>query len=431
MSDYQETLQFLYGLQSFGIKVGLHNIQRLLDELNHPEKYYPCIHIAGTNGKGSTAALIAAVLTASGYRTGIYTSPHLVHFNERIRIDGIKISEDVLVAYTKSLKPSIIKLRATFFEVTTAIAFKYFAQKKVDIAVIETGLGGRLDATNIIQPVVSIITNIGLEHTDILGGTIEQIAFEKGGIIKSSAPCVTGATHKTVLGILKKISKAKKIPFIQTDSNSSIKIHSSSLNGTEVSISNIDDTYNRLYISLAGEHQIRNAQLALLCLGYIKRSMGFSRINNQTVFRGFKLIRELTGIRGRLDTIHSRRLVITDVAHNPEGVKTLITALNKLWVGKMIVLFGVMRDKDYRSMLNLLQPVSRLTIAVRPSILRALENDCIVSVLHKMHQRAYNGGTVVNGLKIGFNESRSREPVLVTGSHYVVGQILHFLKVSI
>lgn len=431
MSNFQDTLHFLYDLQSFGIKAGLHNIRCLLDELNHPEKYYPCIHIAGTNGKGSTAAMVAAVLTASGYRTGLYTSPHLIHFTERIRIDGVKISEGDLVAYTKSLKPTIIKLKATFFEATTAIAFKYFAEEKVDIAVIETGLGGRLDATNVIQPIVSIITNIGLEHTDILGNTLKQITYEKGGIIKSFAPCITGAAHKTVLGTLKKISKMKKILLIQADSYSRVEIHLNTFSGTEVSISTATDTYNHLYISLAGDHQIRNAQLALICLEYIKQSVGFDRINNQSIFRGFKFIRELTGIRGRLETFHAGRLVITDVAHNPEGIQTLIMALNKLHIGKIIVVFGVMRDKDYQTMLTSLQPVSRLTIAVRPEMPRALENHCIVSILHKMHQRVYDGGTVVNGLKIGFNEARATEPVLVTGSHYVVGQTLHFLKISI
>ena len=196
MTSFKHTLQSLYDLQMFGMKVGLQNIWALTDIFGHPELQFPCIHIAGTNGKRSTSSMIASILTASGYRTGLYTSPHLVHFSERIRIDGRAIPEREIVRYTKDMMPAIKKLQATFFEATTAMAFRYFADQSVDIAVIETGLGGRLDATNIVTPLLSVITNIGLDHTEHLGISLFAIAGEKGGIIKPFVPCIVGVKNR-------------------------------------------------------------------------------------------------------------------------------------------------------------------------------------------------------------------------------------------
>jgi dihydrofolate synthase/folylpolyglutamate synthase len=203
LQEYKNTLNFLFGLQKFGMKFGLENIKHLLDFLENPETNYPTVHIAGTNGKGSTAAMIASILTASGYKTGLYTSPHLIDFTERIRIDGKPISSKEVVIYGKKLKSQIQKSKATFFEATTAIAFQYFSDKNVDVALIETGLGGRLDATNVIKPELSIITTIGMDHSEQLGNTIQSIASEKAGIIKSRTPCITSVKNASALKIIK------------------------------------------------------------------------------------------------------------------------------------------------------------------------------------------------------------------------------------
>ena len=200
------------------MKFGLQGIRTLLTSLDHPEKQFSSIHIAGTNGKGSTASMIAAIFTAAGYKTGLYTSPHLVSFNERIRINGKAISSQAVARLATAIHPEVKRNNCTFFEAVTAMAFKYFAESKVDIAVVETGLGGRLDATNILQPLVSVITTIGLEHTQILGASLEKIAFEKGGIIKKGVPCVTGVKSQKAVRVLSNICAKKEIAI---DSSSS------------------------------------------------------------------------------------------------------------------------------------------------------------------------------------------------------------------
>ena len=218
---YIEVINYLYSLQRFGIKLGLQNIEKLLKLFQNPEKDFISVHIAGTNGKGSTSSFIASILKASGYKVGLYTSPHLVDFTERIRVDGIPISREKVVEYVKSLQNEIDLLKATFFEVTTAIAFKHFADEKVDFAVIEVGLGGRLDSTNIILPAVSVITTVSYDHMNILGDTIEEIAFEKAGIIKEGIPCITGCDGKA-LEVIRKVANEKNSKLIVADEISKI-----------------------------------------------------------------------------------------------------------------------------------------------------------------------------------------------------------------
>ena len=205
MKEYKDTEAFLFSLHNVGIKLGLENISLLLNELGNPHQKFSTIHIAGTNGKGSTAAMLASILTAAGYKTGLYTSPHLLDFRERIRINGVSIPKQRATSFVSQIKNCVLENHITFFECTTALACKYFADENVDIAIIETGLGGRLDATNIIHPLLSIITNISLEHEALLGKTIENIAKEKGGIIKKNIPCITGSEHIKAIKVFKQI----------------------------------------------------------------------------------------------------------------------------------------------------------------------------------------------------------------------------------
>ena len=323
MSDYHTTLRFLYDLQLFGIKVGLENIKSLLSFLGNPEKRLTCIHIAGTNGKGSTAAMIASILTASGYKTGLYTSPHLIDFPERIRIDGESISRRIIVELTKSLRPIIERRRATFFEATTAIAYQYFADQEVDVAVIETGLGGRWDATNVITPILSIITNIGLEHTEYLGKTYSHIAFEKGGIIKPGVACLTGTTNKAALNTLRRIAKRKASHFSRAPGISSDEIRHRSLSGLRANIRTKRTMYRNLDIRLAGDHQASNAQLALLAMEEMQDA-GFERVSKKSVRDGLRSIRKNTSFRGRMEILSEQPPVVADVAHNPDGIQAQI-----------------------------------------------------------------------------------------------------------
>ncbi len=258
-SEYKNTLTRLFGLQMVGIKLGLENIGKLCAATDDPHLKYPVVHIAGSNGKGSTAAFLASMLTEAGYRTGLYTSPHLVDFSERIRVDGVPITEDRVVDYASGLRPDIDRLRGTFFEATTAMAFRYFADEQVDIAIVETGLGGRLDATNIVQPVLTIITSLAIEHSEFLGYTIEDIAREKGGIIKQGVPLFTAVQDGEAPDILSGICEQQGSELLTlAPSTGSCKI----TDIDSMTLRLTDD--GREYVAgLAGEHQFSNARLAI------------------------------------------------------------------------------------------------------------------------------------------------------------------------
>ncbi len=247
------------------MKFGLQGISRLLKELGNPQRKFRSVHIAGTNGKGSTAAMLAAVLTAAGYRTGLYTSPHLINFEERIRIDGRPIPRKSVAELTSRLSRSIKKQSPTFFEATTAIAFAYFAQKEVDVAVIETGLGGRLDSTNVVKPLLSVITNVTLEHTEILGDTLEKIAFEKAGIIKEKTPCITGVRDDRALAVVKRVCREQHAPLTMGSGFQSI-VRKSTLEGTLLDFRIANVNLKRLRLSLPGLFQIQNLALAIAAI---------------------------------------------------------------------------------------------------------------------------------------------------------------------
>ncbi len=430
MSDVTRHLRFLYSLQFFGIKLGLRNIRSLLTTLDHPERKFPTVHVAGTNGKGSTAAMIASVLTASGYRTGLYTSPHLVNFVERIRIDGETILPEIVSEYTQFLKPGIEKLKATFFETTTAMAFQYFAERGVDVAVVETGLGGRFDATNVVMPLASIITNIGIEHTEHLGKTHSRIAFEKGGIIKPAVPCFTDTTNPVAVRTLERIARSVRSPLIHSRNVSRASIRRQSLEGTIVDLKTEHASYKNLNVSLAGSHQVHNARLAVLGIEYLKSTEGFAGISASTINKGLGDIQRFSGLRGRLDLLSMRPLVIADVGHNPDGIMTLVRSLKDLCVPRVVAVFGALKEKDYDRMTAELLPVCRCVIAVQPRTERALDGTRIVEAVHSRKSRAFLGKSVKNGLILALSEAREGEPVLVVGSHYVVGEAMQALGIQ-
>ena len=343
-------LQFLYDLQLFGIKAGLENITQLLAVTGHPERAYPTIHIAGTNGKGSVSSLIAAMLTAAGYRTGLYTSPHLNNFGERIRVDGRSIPQNSIASATRLLAPAIRKTKSTFFEATTAIAFNYFRDAGVDIAVIETGLGGRLDATNVIRPLVSVITNIGLDHMEYLGSTLQAIAGEKGGIIKVGVPAVTGVRMKPVLHQLRQIARSKQTLLHQARDMVRAEIKDRTLDGLRLSLTTPRRMFQDVFVGLAGDHQAENVETAISAIellppGYRKK------LTSDSILYGLEAVRRLTGLRARLEVVQKDPLVILDVAHNPHGMAAAAAALGKVVPGRWLVVFGAMKDKDYEGMI--------------------------------------------------------------------------------
>lgn len=430
MTTDAKTLKFLYGLQSFGIKVGLRNIRLLLASVGNPERSFASIHIAGTNGKGSTSAMIASIASSAGYRTGLYTSPHLISFNERIRINGIPIPDRVLARYTALLEPTAVRIRATFFEVTTAIAFTYFADQKIDLAVVETGLGGRLDATNVLRPLVTVISNISRDHTEYLGYTLSEIAAEKAGIMKRGTPCITAVPRGIALTVLKRTSSKRGAVLIESDEAVSADVLSETLRGVTLRVRSPKRSYNNLFVALAGGHQVKNATLALLALEELEKQSSVYKFNLSDFRGGMKDIRRNSGFRGRLEVLRRSPLIVADVAHNPAAVRSLALSIRKLLGKSLVTIFGVMKDKEYRRMMGPLAGVSRVMIAVEPKTERAMRSDELVKVLRRYSGCAIDGGRVARGVELALKQRRRSEAILIVGSHYVVGEAMEALKIS-
>ena len=401
------------------MKFGLRNMEHLLEFVGNPERSFPSIHVAGTNGKGSTSAFLASILMEAGSRTGLYTSPHLVRFTERIRINGKEISDRRLVAFTDSLRPAIEDVRATFFEATTCIAFQYFADEDVDIAVVEAGLGGRLDSTNVLRPLVSVITNVGLDHTEILGKTLTAIAREKGGIIKPGVPCITGATDSKVLKTLGRIAASRGSLLYRGEK----VVRSRVIRGRREFTSHSFALRN-VQLGLNGQHQMTNACVALAVVDILRKQSDcpphLRRIRNSAIRDGLKNVVGNTGLRGRLENAGG---LLLDVAHNPPGIRALVQSLGPK---NLVVVFGVMKDKDSFRMLETLAQAASLIIAVAPKMERALNARTLYRrILGKGIPAAF-GGSVSRGLVLA-NKMSHGIPILVTGSHYVVGEALRFL----
>ncbi len=429
---YLEVINYLYSLQRFGIKFGLQNIEKLLKFFQNPEKNFISVHIAGTNGKGSTSSFIASILKASGYKVGLYTSPHLVDFTERIRINGIPISREKVVEYVKSLQTEIDLLKATFFEVTTAVAFKHFADERVDIAVIETGLGGRLDSTNIISPAVSVITTVSYDHMDVLGDTIEEIAFEKAGIIKEKTPCITGCDGKA-LEVIKKVADEKNSKLVVADNVSRVVFKEADEHKVKFDLETGKNHYIDLTAGVAGKFQTRNAQLAVLTFELLSE-LGFVSYKTENVYEGLLKVKEFSGLRGRLEVLkpltnyHKNPKIVIDVAHNYPAVSQLVTELEIFKRNRLLLLFGVMRDKEYEKMIKKLSEVADFAVATQPKIGRALDAK-IISEIFK--QNGVNSVYIQDSDKAFdfiVNESKEGDLILITGSHYLAGEIIAHIE---
>ncbi len=412
-------LDYLYSLQSRGMKFGLRNSRLLLREFGNPHRKYPSIHIAGTNGKGSTSAFLASILQEAGYRTGLYTSPHLLRFTERIRVNGKELPAKRLVDYVEELRPAIERLNATFFEATTAVAFRYFADEGVDIAVIETGLGGRLDSTNLILPLASVITSIGLDHTQILGSTIKEIAAEKGGIIKTGRPVISSVTRREADLVLRRTARERNAPFHRArsivhlvDGKHVFRFRGGIADGETV------------VPGLTGKHQIRNIETAVATLSVLQKSGFLKTISVENIIRGLERVCENTGMRGRYEVVRTRRGLLTfDVAHNPDGIRALVEHVESQREFPSVIVFGVMADKDYRSILRSLRRIGRTLVAVAPHGERALGIEELTRQARIAGFRATGESSVAAGVRRARQMARGKR-ILITGSHYVVAEAM-------
>ena len=423
MSSYRETLDYLYGLLSLGIRPGLSATERLLSSLKDPQKEYPSIHVAGTNGKGSTSATLEAILTEAGFSAGLYTSPHLERFNERIRISGEAIADSDVVRVAEAVKRGSEAAFAegkgpTFFEFTTAMAFQYFKEKKVDIAVLETGMGGRLDATNIVTPLVSIITNVGFDHTLHLGEDLAAIAGEKAGIIKERVPVVTGVEAPLALPVIEEEAKKRGSRLFRygADFRGNARPVERGFDYSGMSL-----RLTGLSLKLRGSHQFKNASCALAAVEVLQ-GLGYA-IGEEAIREG------LAGVfwPGRFEVMRERPLVILDCAHNPDGASVLAAALREFLASRRLVLVtGVMIDKDIDGIFSHLVPLASVVILTKPAMDRAAAVELLEKKLVDYKKPVILTRTVKEACSRALKEASDGDAICVTGSIFTVGEARGF-----
>ncbi len=416
---YQETLDYLFSIEKYGIKLGLERIRDYTDALGNPQDKYPTIHIAGTNGKGSTAAMLQSILSSAGYKVGLLTSPHLVDYSERMRINYNNCDRDYIIGFVNENMQRMKEIPVSFFEITTALAFQYFAVENVDFGVIEVGMGGRLDATNIIVPEVSIITNIDYDHTKSLGNTLERIAVEKAGITKPEVPCITGAQDKRVQEAIGRICNENRAEFIPLDKVAKYNIRRMSLSGSYVDIESGAKKYENIFINLPGRHQIENA-LGVIKTVELLRDKGH-KITDNALYEGFEKIKW----NGRIQVFSRNPLVLMDVAHNVAGAKTLRRAIMDIIPRKKLtVVFGVLAEKDFGAMLTEYSSFISKLIITKPISERAADPEEVAFAAEKLGLNYEIIPSPGNAYRKAISDIEDEGAVLVTGSHYTVGEAI-------
>lgn len=426
--NYAETLDYLFSrlplysrIGAAAYKTDLNNTLALLKELGDPHLRIKSVHIAGTNGKGSVSHMLAAILQQAGYKTGLYTSPHLVDFRERIRINGEMIPEQTVVSFTERIKNSIETIEPSFFELTVAMAFDHFAQEQVDIAVIETGLGGRLDSTNVIQPVLSIITNIGWDHMNLLGNTLDKIAFEKAGIIKPNTPVVVGEWLPETRTVFEQ--RAHDVQASITWAGSNFRIESvdaalqvQRLETTEIATGN-KTTFE---LDLAGHYQQHNFLTVLESVRLLQQA-GW-KISSEVLLKALKQVRVMTGLWGRWDVLRVNPAVIVDVTHNVSGLDVLLRQLKTIPYQKLHVVLGMVNDKDIRSFLGRL-PTNAQYYFTQASIPRALPGDQLLETARTVGLNGRVYADVNAAIQAALGQAQADDLLLVTGSIFLIGEV--------
>jgi len=419
-----ECRDYLGHLQRFGIKLGLDNIAILLEALGDPQRAFPAVHVAGTNGKGSVSAMLELILRNHGLRTGLFTSPHLVRIEERIRVDGEKIAPDEFRALLERIKTTIDGLMAsgrlachpTFFEVLTALAFLHFAGRRVDVAVLEVGLGGRFDATNVVRPLVSVITTIARDHEIHLGSSLRKIAFEKAGIIKPGVPVVCGVADGVALDEIRRLARGKKSPLVRVFGPGTALEGRRTAGGFRFRYASGADEY-AFRPGLAGRHQGANAAVAIAAAEVLNRT--WRPLQKSKIIRGVREARW----EGRLETVCRRPLVILDGAHNEEGAESLAAHLRDVVGRPVILVFAAMKDKAVRKMAGRLFPRAKSVILTRVPLGRCALPADILSAAGEFRGKIRLEPDVAAAVRLALDESRGRTPVVIAGSLYLVGEV--------
>lgn len=426
---YEKTVEYLFSrlpmFQRIGqaaYKADLNNTHAICQVLGHPEKKLKCIHVAGTNGKGSSSHMLAAVLQQAGYKTGLYTSPHLVDFRERIKINGKQIPKNEVVKFVEDFKEPFEKIEPSFFEWTVGLAFHYFAQQEVDVAVIEVGLGGRLDSTNVINPVVSLITNIGFDHMNLLGETLPLIAAEKAGIIKTKTPVVISQTQLDVISVFNAKAQELKAPIEFADKNFKILNHTYDKALLKVEVFHRKENQRKHYeLDLQGSYQLKNL-LGVLNTIDILQQKGFI-IEEEDITKALKQVQKLTGLQGRWQTLSTKPLVVADTGHNEDGIKEVLENLKRYEYKHLHFVLGVVNDKDISKILKLL-PKDATYYFCKASIPRALDENELAEKAKKAGLTGKVFKTVAEALEKAKKQCKANDLVFVGGSTFTVADIL-------
>lgn len=427
--NYQETLNYLYNstpvfehVGAVAYKEGLQNTLALDKHFNHPHANFKTIHIAGTNGKGSCSHSLASILQEAGYKVGLYTSPHLVDFRERIRVNGQCISKERVVKFVKDERKIFEPLHPSFFELTTALAFKYFDEQKVDIAIIEVGLGGRLDCTNIISPILSIITNISFDHTQFLGDTLAKIAAEKAGIIKKGVPVIIGEANEETRPVFQSKANEVNSDIVFAEDNAIVTSSSPIVDGgRKYNLSN----NSTLVGELSGDYQERNMN-TILCACNILKQMNIIK-NDDVIAKGLTNICKNTGLLGRWQTIQNNPTVVCDTGHNVGGWNYLAPQIKRQQCNQLRIVFGMVDDKDINSVMYLL-PKNAIYYWTQAESKRAIKAERVAEIAIKHDLR----GEIFDNVEVAYTkalqDSNKDDFVFVGGSSYIVADLLTFLS---
>jgi dihydrofolate synthase/folylpolyglutamate synthase len=425
---YQETLDYLFSrlpmfsrIGAAAYKADLTNTIALCDAIGNPQTSFKSIHIAGTNGKGSTSHMLAAVLQNAGYKTGLYTSPHLKDFRERIKVDGIMCDKDFVVSFIAKLKPQIEIINPSFFELTVAMAFEYFATQKVDVAVIETGLGGRLDSTNIIHPELSIITNIGLDHINLLGDTLDKIAFEKAGIIKQKTPVVIGEYLTETKQIFIDKAHQENAPIFFAQENYTVTNQTYNHHQLDVSVERFDENCEKSYsLDLTGIYQTKNIITVLEACHQLIH-LGW-KLDDEIIKTAVAKSKQLTGLYGRWQCIQENPAVILDVGHNVDGITQILEQLRQTTYTKLHIIIGMVKDKDVSAVLKIL-PKDAKYYFTKAQIERAMNEVDLVNLANEFQLT----GNIYSNVNIALHQAKenasSTDLILVCGSVFLVGEV--------
>lgn len=423
--NYESTLEYLYNqlptyqhIGSEAYKPGLNNTIQLLQVLGNPHTKFKTIHVAGTNGKGSVSHFLASIFQSQGYKTGLYTSPHLVDFGERIRVNGEMINQDYVVSFVEQHTETFQTIQPSFFEATMSMAFNYFADQEVDIAIIEVGLGGRLDSTNVISPIISVITNISFDHINLLGNTLAQIASEKAGIIKKNTPVVIGELQQETISVFREKAIEMESPLFVADE----KFRIDGCNGSKIIYT--DNKFNKYKLGLTGNYQLKNLATVLKTIEKINESDNIPfQISKVALAEGLENVVENTGLRGRWETLSNQPLTIADTGHNVAGIEFVVSQLAEIKYNKLHFIIGMVNDKDITHVLELL-PKQAKYYFTQANIARALSATELQKLATNYNISGNAFPTVEKAVRAAQFNATIDDIIFIGGSNFVVGEAL-------